>query len=56
MNQLLTRLTTNPSTEIHHTSFTETATDILDWLENFDRIAAHNFGMIKSSCKLSLST
>ena len=44
MNQLLTQLTTKPSTEIHPSPFAETATDnILDWLENFDRIAAHNF-------------
>ena len=43
MNQLLTQLTTKPSTEIHPTSFTGTAADnILDWLENFDHIAAHN--------------
>ena len=44
MNQLLMQLTTKPSTEIHHTPFTGTAADnILDWLENFDRIAAHNY-------------
>ena len=43
MNQLLTQLTTKPSTEIHPTPFTGTAADnALDWLENFDRIAAHN--------------
>ena len=43
MNQLLTQLTTKPSTEIHPTLFTGTAADnILDWLENLDRIAAHN--------------
>ena len=43
MNQLLTQLTTKPSTEIHPTPFTGTAADnILDWLDNFDRIAAHN--------------
>ena len=43
MNQLLTQLTTKPSTEIHPTFFTGTAADnILDWLENFDRIAARN--------------
>ena len=43
MNQLLTQLTTKPSTEIHPTFFTGTAADnILDWLENFDRIAVHN--------------
>ena len=43
LNQLLTQLTTKPSTEIHPTPFTETATDnILDWFENFDCIAAHN--------------
>ena len=43
MNQLLTQLTTKPSTQIHPTPFTGTAADnILDWLENFDRIAAHN--------------
>ena len=43
MNQLLTQLTTKPSTEIHPTPFTGTAADnILDWLENFDRIAAHS--------------
>ena len=43
MNQLLTQLTTKPSTEIHPTPFTGTATDnILDWIKNFDRIAAHN--------------
>ena len=43
MNQLLTQLTTKPSTEIHPTPFSGTAGDnILDWLENFDRIAAHN--------------
>ena len=44
MNQLLTQLTTKPSTEIHPTPFTGTAADIiLDWLKNFDCIAAHNF-------------
>ena len=43
MNQLLTQLTTKPSTEINPTPFTGTTADnILDWLENFDRIAAHN--------------
>ena len=43
MNQLLMQLTTKPSTEIHPTPFTGTAADnILDWLENFDRIAARN--------------
>ena len=42
MNQLLTQLTTKPSTVIHLTPFTGTAANILDWLENFDRIAAHN--------------
>ena len=43
MNQLLTQLTTKPSTETHPTPFTGTAADnALDWLENFDRIAAHN--------------
>ena len=43
MNQLLMQLTTKPSTEIHPTPFTGTAADnILDWLENFDRIAVHN--------------
>ena len=44
MNQLLTQLTTKPSTEIHPTLFTGTAADsILDWLKNFACIAAHNF-------------
>ena len=38
MNQLLTQLTTKPSTEIHPTA----ADNILDWIENFDRIAAQN--------------
>ena len=43
MNQLLTQLTTKPSTEIHPTPFTGTAADnILDWLDSFDRIAAHS--------------
>ena len=43
MNQLLKQLTTKPSTEIHPTFFPRTAADdILDWLENFDRIAVHN--------------
>ena len=43
MNQLLTHLTMKPSTKIHPTPFTGTTADnILDWLENFDRIAAHN--------------
>ena len=43
MNQLLTQLTTKPSTEIHPSPFTWTAADnILDWFENFDRIAPHN--------------
>ena len=42
MNQLMTQLTTKPLTKIHPTPFTGTAADILDWLENFDRIAAHN--------------
>ena len=43
MNQLLTQLATKPSTEIHPTPFTGTAVgNVLDWLENFDRIAAHN--------------
>ena len=43
MNQLLTQLTTKPLTEIHPTPFTGTTTDnILDWIRNFDRLAAHN--------------
>ena len=43
MNQLLTQLTTKPSSEILPTAFTGTAANnILDWLENFDRIAARN--------------
>ena len=42
MNQLLTQLTTKPSTEIHPTPFTGTAADILDWLKNFDRVASQN--------------
>ena len=42
MNQLLTQLTTKPVTKIHPIPFTgNTADNILDWLENFDRIAAH---------------
>ena len=43
MNRLLTQLTTKPSSEILPTAFTGTAANnILDWLENFDRIAARN--------------
>ena len=43
MKQLLTQLTTKPSMEIHPTPFTWTAADnILNWLENFNRIAARN--------------
>ena len=43
MNQLLTQFATKPSTEIHPTPFTGTAANnILDWLKNFDQIAAHN--------------
>ena len=43
MNQLLTQLTTKLLTEIHPTPFAGTAPDnILDWLKNFDSIAAHN--------------
>ena len=43
MNQLLTQLSTKPSTEIHPTPLTGTTADnILDWIKNFDRIAAHN--------------
>ena len=43
MNQLLTQLTTKPSIEIHPTPLTGTTADnILDWIKNFDRIAAHN--------------
>ena len=43
MNQLLTQLTTNPSTEIHLTLFTGTVADnSLDSLKNFDRIAVYN--------------
>ena len=43
MNQLLTQLTTKPSTEIHPTPFIGTvANNILDWIENFDRLATHN--------------
>ena len=43
MNKLLTQLTTKPSTEIHPTPLTGTTTNnILDWIKNFDRIAAHN--------------
>ena len=38
MKQLLTQLTTIPSTETDPTPFTGTAGDnILDWLDNFDR-------------------
>ena len=43
INQLLTQLTTKLSTEIHPTPFKGTAADnALDWLKNFDRIAARN--------------
>ena len=43
MNQLLAQFATKPSTEIHPTPFTGTAANnILDWLKNFDQIAAHN--------------
>ena len=43
MNQLLTQLTTKRSIEIHPTPLTGTTADnILDWIKNFDRIAAHN--------------
>ena len=43
MKQLLTQLTTKSSKETHFTPFTGIAADnILDWLENFDRIAADN--------------
>ena len=43
MNQLLTELTTKPSTEIHPVAFVGTAAEnILDWLESFNRIATHN--------------
>ena len=43
MNQLLTQLTTKPSTEIHPTPLTGTTTNnMLDWIKNFDRIVAHN--------------
>ena len=39
----MTQLKTKPSTEIHPTPFTGTAADnILDWLKNFDQMAAHN--------------
>ena len=43
MNQLLMQLTTKLSTKIHPTPLPGTAIDnILDWLENFDRIAVQN--------------
>ena len=44
INQLLTQLTTKLSTEIHPTPFTGTTANniFLDWIESFDRIAAHN--------------
>ena len=43
MNQLLTQLTTKPSTEIYPTPFTGTTADnISDGIENFDSNAAHN--------------
>ena len=43
MNQLLTQFTTKPSAEIHPIHFTGTNPDnFLDWIENFDDIAAHN--------------
>ena len=43
MNQLLTELTTKPSTEIHPVAFVGTAAEnILDWLESFNRIVTHN--------------
>ena len=43
MNQLLAQFATKPLTEIHPTPFTGTAANnILDWLKNFDQIAAHN--------------
>ena len=43
MNQILTQPTTKSSTEIHPTPFMATAADnILDWLKNSYRIAAHN--------------
>ena len=58
MNQLLTQLTTKPSTEIHPAPFAGTAAEnILDWLESFNRIATHSIsGMIRNSCESSLST
>ena len=37
MNQLLMKLTTKPSTEIHPAPFSGTAAeDVLDWLESFN--------------------
>ena len=43
MNHLSTQLTTEPSTEIHPTSFTGTAADnSLDSLENCDCIVSQN--------------
>ena len=43
MNQLLTQLKTKSSTDIQPTPFTGTAADnILNWLNNFDHITAHN--------------
>ena len=43
INQLLTQLTTKPSTEIYPTPFTgTTANNISDGIENFDHIAAQS--------------
>ena len=43
MNRLLTRLAAKPSTEIQPAIFTGADNDnILEWLENFQRIANHN--------------
>ena len=50
MNQLLTQLATEPSTEIHPTPFTGIATDnILGWLKYFDEIAVHSVSNDKKS-------
>ena len=46
MNQLLTQLATEPSTEIHPTPFTD---NILGWLKYFDEIAVHSVSNDKKS-------
>ena len=57
MYQLLTQFITKPSTEMHPVPFAgTTAENILNWLKILTELQYTMSGMIRNSCKSSLST